>query len=100
MGGDVDALFDDIRSCPTMAGKLHVLVSNAGSSGPTAPIEKVSLLDWSECIAVNLNGSFMMCQHAIPLMRNTLAAGTGHGCSIITISSTAGFLGYPNRTPY
>lgn len=89
--GQVDRLFDQIES---RFGGLDVLVNNAGIAGPTAPLEEIALEQWVRTIDVNLNGQFYCLRRAIPLLK---AAGGG---SIINISSVAGRLGYPLRTPY
>jgi NAD(P)-dependent dehydrogenase (short-subunit alcohol dehydrogenase family) len=65
-----------------------------GSRAPTGPIEALDPEDWRRCIAVNLDGAFLCARRAVPLLK---AAGGG---SIINISSTAGLMGYPLRTPY
>ena len=75
-------------------GGLDILVNNAGVSGPTAPLEQVSLEDWRRTLAVNLDGHFLCTRRAIPLLR---AAGGG---SIVNMSSIGGRLGYPNRAAY
>lgn len=89
--GQVDRLFDQIES---RFGGLDVLINNAGIAGPTAPLEEIAVEQWSRTIEVNLNGQFHCLRRAIPLLK---AAGGG---SIINISSVAGRLGYPLRTPY
>ena len=45
-------------------------------------------------MAVNITGQFLFARRAVPLLK---AAGGG---SIINMSSAAGRLGYPLRTPY
>lgn len=75
-------------------GGLDVLCANAGIAGPTAAIEAVTLADWRRCIAVNLDGAFLMARHAAAPMK-----AQGAGCIVLT-SSTAGLYGYPNRAPY
>jgi NAD(P)-dependent dehydrogenase (short-subunit alcohol dehydrogenase family) len=75
-------------------GGLDILVSNAGVAGPTANVEDISLADWRQCMAVNLDSAFLCARLAAPLLR---AQGSG---SIINMSSTAGLVGFPRRAPY
>lgn len=75
-------------------GALDALINNAGIAGPTAKLEDTSLAQWNETIAVNLTGQFLCARAAVPLLK---AAGGG---SIVNMSSTAGRLGFPLRTPY
>jgi NAD(P)-dependent dehydrogenase (short-subunit alcohol dehydrogenase family) len=75
-------------------GGLDVLVNNAGISGPIGFLEDMSYADWRHCLAVNLDGGFLCLRQAIPAMKRQ-----GRGC-VINITSTAGHLGYPLRTPY
>jgi NAD(P)-dependent dehydrogenase (short-subunit alcohol dehydrogenase family) len=88
---EVDALFGQVER---QLGGLDILINNAGISGPTAPVEELSLADWQRTIAVNLDGHFLCARRAIPLLR---AAGGG---SIINMSSIGGRLGYPKRAAY
>ena len=87
----VDAMFD---TAITFLGGLDVLINNAGIAGPTAKVEDISIADWDRTIAVDLNSMFYCTRRAVPLIK---AAGGG---SIINLSSIAGRLGYPLRTPY
>ncbi|GMG85287.1 SDR family oxidoreductase [Paralimibaculum aggregatum] len=88
---EVAALFAEIEAG---WGGLDVLCANAGTAGPTAPVEAVMLADWRACMAVNLEGAFLAAKHAAPMMK---AAGQG---AMLLTSSTAGLFGYPNRAPY
>ena len=88
---EVDSLFEDVLS---NLGGLDVLVNNAGIAGPTARIEDVAPEDWDRTMAVNINGMFYCARKAVPLIKD---AGGG---SIVNMSSSAGIMGYPLRSPY
>ncbi len=92
----------DVANEPAMAalfvqvaaawGGLDVVCANAGIKGPTASVADMPFEGWRECVRVNLDGAFLTAKHAIPLM--------GRGGAMLFTSSTAGFYGFPFRSPY
>ena len=87
----VDKLFEEVKR---NLGGLDILVNNAGIAGPTARVEDIRPEDWERCIAVDLNGMFYCTRKAMPLIK------AARGGSIINLSSIAGRLAFPMRTPY
>lgn len=75
-------------------GSLDVLVNCAGIAGPTAAVESVTEQEWLRAIDVNLNGQYRCLHQAVPMLRRSASA------NIICISSVAGRIGLPWRTPY
>jgi len=89
--GAVDAFFDEVLAA---FGGLDVVAANAGIGGPAGAIEDLTLGGWKDTLAVNLDGVFLTCRRAAPVLK-----GQGAGLLLLT-SSTAGLFGYPYRAPY
>ncbi|MEW5424669.1 SDR family NAD(P)-dependent oxidoreductase [Amorphus sp. 3PC139-8] len=85
---------DEIEALISEAGPLGVLVNNGGVSGPTAPVPAISPDEWADTFAVNITAMFLTCRLVVPQM-----ARDGGG-TIVNLSSVAGKIGYPNRSPY
>jgi len=92
--GDADEVAKTFQSMLKALGSIDILVNNAGSSGPTACIEDVSPEDWTRTLNINLFSQFLFTKHVVPIMK---AQASG---SIVNMSSAAGRLGMPMRTPY
>lgn len=75
-------------------GGLDALVNNAGIAGPTGKVEEIAPEDWDHCLAINITGQFNCARLAVPHLRKSKNA------SIINLSSAAGRLGFPLRSPY
>ena len=73
---------------------LDALINNVGIEGPTRPIEKLDSKEWENTLHVNVNSHFYFTKQAIPLLKKSKNG------SIINISSVAGIMGYPLRSPY
>jgi 3(or 17)beta-hydroxysteroid dehydrogenase len=74
-------------------GRLDVLVNNAGLMGIGSVID-ATLEDWRRIHAVNVDGVFLGCKHALPALER---AGGG---SIVNISSIAAMHGVPYLAAY
>lgn len=86
----VQAAFAEARAA---RGPIAVLVNNAGAA-ESAPFLKTSFELWQRMLSVNLTGSFLCAQAALPDM---LDAGWGR---IVNIASTAGQKGYAYVAAY
>lgn len=75
------------------SGRLDMLALSAGQLG-IGKLHTLSLDDWHDTIAVNLNAVFYMLKYAIPQMQK---AGGG---SIVIIGSVAAFHAFPNHPAY
>jgi NAD(P)-dependent dehydrogenase (short-subunit alcohol dehydrogenase family) len=75
-------------------GRIDILVNNSGIAGPTKLATEITADEWHETIEVNLTGAFYCAKHAAAAM---IRQGGG---AIVNISSVAGRIGYPMRTPY
>jgi NAD(P)-dependent dehydrogenase (short-subunit alcohol dehydrogenase family) len=75
-------------------GGLDILVNNAGVGGPTLRVVDMERADWDRTLAVNVTGAFLCSKHAVPHM---VARRSGR---IVNITSIAGLMGYPLRSPY
>jgi NAD(P)-dependent dehydrogenase (short-subunit alcohol dehydrogenase family) len=88
---DVERLFKEAIKA---LGRLDVLVNNAGVAGPTGHVEEILPAEWDRCLAINITGQFNCARLAVPYLRKS------ENPSIVNLSSAAGRLGFPMRTPY
>ena len=88
---DVLQLF---RKISKKTKKLDCLINNVGVAGPTGTIEKLSSKDWEKTIKINVISHFYFTKLAIPMLKKN------KGGSIINMSSGAGIMGFPLRSPY
>jgi 2-dehydro-3-deoxy-L-rhamnonate dehydrogenase (NAD+) len=87
VGKAADALIGD-------AGKIDVLINNAGITGGNAPLWELKPEVWRQVVEVNLIGPYLTCRAVVPHM---IAKGYGR---IVNIASIAGKEGNPNASHY
>ena len=87
----VKNLFERIRK---KTSKIDCAINNVGIAGPTATFEKISLRDWEKTLRTNVISHFLFTKLSIPMIKKN------KGGSIINISSDAGVMGFPLRSPY
>ncbi len=79
-------------SIAAMHGRLDGLVNAAGIA-VVGSIEKTDFATWRRVMSVNLDGTFLGCKYAFPLLRKK-------GGSIVNLSSVLGLVGSSNLTAY
>ena len=102
-GGTAVPLACDVRDEASVAamaaqaqalGPVHAVVANAGVAGPTRPLQEITLADWRDTLATDLDGVFLTFRAFIPAMIER------RGGSLIAISSMTGKRPLLGRTPY
>ena len=73
-------------------GRLNGLVNAAGIAA-VGNIEKIDFATWRRVLGVNLDGTFLGCKYAFPLLRK-------QGGAIVNLSSVLGLVGSHNLTAY
>ncbi|MDB5846291.1 MAG: 3-hydroxyacyl-CoA dehydrogenase [Rhodoferax sp.] len=90
---DEAAVTRGFEAARTALGPVSILVNNAGQA-ESAPFGKTSMALWQRMLDVNLTGTFLCTQAALPDM---LAGGWGR---VVNIASTAGQRGYAYVAAY
>jgi len=86
---DWQRVTDEIES---KYGRLDGLVNAAGIVA-LGSIEQLDFATWRKVLAVNLDGAFLGCKYAFPLLRK-------RGGSIVNLSSVSGLVGGHNLAAY
>ena len=73
-------------------GRLNGLVNAAGIA-VVGNVEKTDFADWRRVLSVNLDGTFLGCKTAMPLLRK-------QGGSIVNLSSVLGLVGSASMAAY
>jgi len=82
-----------VRACERTFGRLDILVNNAGIWEESA-IGDMTPDFLERTLRVNLESAFLLCRHAVPLLRKSPAG------RIVNVSSTASLLGEPLHSAY
>jgi len=90
---DVDALFDELVG---RAGRLDLLINNAGTFGRSAPVEEYSVQEWRRAVETNLTGAFLCSRRAFRQMIEQRPSGG----RIINNGSISAHVPRPNAVAY
>ena len=85
----VDALFRGIRR---EFRRLDILINNAGIAHPNLPLEKLPFPMWKDVLATNLDGTFLVTQAALAMMKR--------GATIVNNLSIAANRVFPGSAAY
>ena len=90
---DVGQIKEEVGKLQARAGRIDVLVNNAGINRPTPGLE-VSQENWDDHFMTNVRGGFFIAQQLAPAMMESRWG------RIIFISSQSGLIGIPGQPVY
>jgi len=85
-----------VRALFSHLDRLDVLFNNAGTFGPSKPIEDVAVEEWQAVVDTNLTGAFLCAQAAVRVMK----AQDPRGGRIINNGSISAHVPRPNAVAY
>jgi len=91
---DPDAVHRAAETTAAALGKIDILVTSAGVTGPNHATWDYPVAAWDRVIDINLKGVFYCCHAVVPFMQ-----ANGYG-RIVNIASIAGKEGNPNASAY
>jgi 3-oxoacyl-[acyl-carrier protein] reductase len=83
-----------VQACVSAAGRLDVVVNNAGWTHRNKPYLEVSEAEFDKVYAVNVKSIYLSAIHAVPVFRKQ------GGGAFVNIASTAGLRPRPGLTVY
>jgi 3-oxoacyl-[acyl-carrier protein] reductase len=89
-----DAVHKAAADTAAALGKIDILVTSAGVTGPNHPTWEYPVAAWDRVIDINLKGVFYSNRAVVPFMQSN-----GYG-RIVNIASIAGKEGNPNASAY
>ena len=92
--GDTASIDRFMSEALSAMGGIDVLVNNAGIAGPAGRVEDLDPEAVTHTLDLDVTSMFRTSRHAIPAMKQARSG------LIVNISSTAGYLGFPFRSPY
>jgi len=90
---DPGQVADTVAACVDGFGRLDVLCNVAGILPPMQETTELELATWQRALDVNLTGTFLMCQAALPQLLES-------GGNIVNTSSTSALRGLPWSAAY
>jgi NAD(P)-dependent dehydrogenase (short-subunit alcohol dehydrogenase family) len=90
---DEQSVRDAVQAAQERFGRIDC-VYNAAGHFDAGPIDEWSLERWNRVMSVHAGGTFLVCKHVVPLMREQ---GSG---SIVNTASTAAYIAQPNIAAY
>jgi NAD(P)-dependent dehydrogenase (short-subunit alcohol dehydrogenase family) len=88
------SVVDAFKAIDARTDGVDILINNAGIQR-VGLVGKISYADFSAVVSTHLNGFFLCASEVVPRM-----AARGKGGAIVSIASTAAFVGLPGRGAY
>src|SRR5437588_8494960 len=67
--GQEDQMQRAVQQVVDRWGRIDIVFANAGINGVWAPIDELSLQDWSNTLNTNLTGNFLTIKHTVPHLK-------------------------------